>query len=730
VPALLIRFTFWVVTHTLYRTRVRGSEHLPFRGPVVLVANHVSHIDGLLVGACVQRFIRFTVAQPEYQVPGLRWLWRLMKAIPIGEKGEASWGESVARLRAELKEGHTVCLFAEGAISRTGNLLPFKPTLKAVLEGMPEVPVIPVSIDGLWGSLFAYSGGRFAWQWPARFPNPVWISFGAPLAPGFKPEEARQAILGLSAEAARLRIRKDDLLHWQFIRTACRLRLNFFMSDSSGRELRFYKGLTTALALSRWVRRHCADQRMVGLLLPPSVPGALMNYAVMIAGKIPINLNYTIGKDAMAHAVKQCGIRTVLTTPLLLEKLAIERTPEMVYMEELAPQLGTLDKLPALLASLLLPHRLIRALYAPEQTDPEELATIIFSSGSTGVPKGVMLSHRNILSNIRGAEQVIWITPEDRILGILPFFHSFGFTIILWFPAVAGFGVAFHPVPTDAKAIGELCQKYDVSIMVSTPTFYGHYIRKCEPEQFHKLRFAVAGAEKLRQATATAFREKFGQDLYEGYGCTELSPVVAVNVPDHLEGAKRQVGLKPGSVGHPLPGVTARVIDPDTGAELGTGQQGMIEVKGPNLMMGYLNAPEKTAEVVRKGWYLTGDIGWMDEDGFLHLTDRLFRFSKIGGEMVPHIRVEEVLQAAWPEEGFGVTAVPDEAKGERLVVLYTNPERRPDELKAALESSALPKLWIPKTYYPVEAIPVLGTGKTDLREMKRVALQRAGMLVD
>jgi len=529
------------------------------------------------------------------------------------------------------------------------------------------------------------------------------------------------------AESKSEAISAGELLHWQFLRKASARPFNLHMADASGRRLRFFQTLGASLALSRWVRRRCQGQAMVGVLLPSTIAGALANLGISLAGKVPVNLNFTAGPDSMRSAKEQCGISTVLTSPLFLEKLGLPRQEGMLFMEEALAEIGKPGLWLSVAAALMLPWRLLKALYSPEPKGPSDLATVIFSSGSTGQPKGVMLSHANILCNLRAIEKVIHIKPQDRILGILPFFHSFGTTVTLWLPAVSGFGVAYHPSPTEAKPIDCLMRDCDVSIVVSTPTFFGHYIRKCEPACWHRLRLAVAGAEKLRHATAAAFLERFGQPLYEGYGCSELSPVVSVNLPKHLSLDAEPMDDKPGSVGRPLPGLSLRIVDPDTGQGLPLGHDGMLEVKGPSLMLGYLGQPALTREVVRQGWYKTGDIGHLDEHGFLHLTDRLFRFSKIAGEMVPHLKVEEALLAAFPEDGFGVAGAPDESKGEHLVVLYTNPIRTPAELWSCLNASSLPKLWLPRReqFHCVEAIPLLGSGKVDLRELKRLALQRS-----
>jgi acyl-[acyl-carrier-protein]-phospholipid O-acyltransferase/long-chain-fatty-acid--[acyl-carrier-protein] ligase len=390
-----------------------------------------------------------------------------------------------------------------------------------------------------------------------------------------------------------------------------------------------------------------------------------------------------------------------------------------VFLEDVLSQFTKAQKLRMLVAARLLPS----AWLAPDGT-AESLATVVFSSGSTGSPKGVMLSHANVLANIDAVSQVFHLKNDDVMVGVLPFFHSFGFTVTLWLPMVSGFGAVFHHSPMDGKAIGELAEKYRGSILVSTPTFYAGYVRKCRREQFAWVRYALVGAEKLRETIATAFEDKFGIALLEGYGCTEMAPVVAVNAPDVRDSGEFQRGSRLGTVGHPLPGVAARVVDPDTGEGPLIGREGLLLVKGPSRMRGYLGDPERTAEVLRDGWYATGDIACIDEAGFIRITDRLSRFSKIAGEMVPHMKIEEHIQGLLdPQHTCAVTAVPDESRGERLVVFYTDPSVAGADLWEELCRSELPRLWLPRRedIRFVESIPSLGTGKVDLRGVRQMA---------
>ena len=383
------------------------------------------------------------------------------------------------------------------------------------------------------------------------------------------------------------------------------------------------------------------------------------------------------------------------------------------------------------MAWLLPASLLFRALGRAGPSRLEDTATIIFSSGSTGEPKGVILSHGNVAANIEQVTQAFALDSHDRLLGILPFFHSFGFTVTLMLPGVEGLGVVYHVSPLDARAIGALVEQYRVTFLLSTPTFLQAYIRRCSPEQFGSLAYVLVGAEKLPERVALAFEDTFGLRPLEGYGATECSPVVAVNSPDYRAPGFRQVGAKRGHIGHPLPGISVRIVDPDAlergeTVPVAPGQPGMLLVRGPNVMQGYLNRPEKTADALRGGWYVTGDVALRDEDGFVTITDRLSRFSKIGGEMVPHGRVEEKLHEliGATEQVFVVAGIPDERKGERLVVLHTLPEDKLKECLEKLPGCGLPNLWIPRAenFLRVESLPYLGTGKLDLRRARELAL--------
>ena len=722
LPAFFIRFTLWLLTHTVYRITVVNGHRVPRDGPALLLCNHISMIDGALVGASVPRFVRFLMHGPYFHAPGVHFVMSRLHGIPITAGDKDDVDRAIARARQELQNGHVVCIFPEGSVSRTGNMLPFRRGFERILEGL-DVPVIPVYLDRVWGSIFSFKRGRFFWKWPEQFPYPVTVTYGRPLHARLGVQEARAAMSELGTDVRTARRPSHHQLHTAFIRSAKRHWSKLAVADSTGQTLTYGRFLTGALLLARLIRERTQGQTNVGLLLPASVGGALANVATLFAGRVPVNLNFTAGRDAIAAAKASAAITTVITSKRFLDKAGIAATPDMVFLEDLRASITGAQRVLTLIRARLTPATwLNRSVGAPEWSSAST-AAIIFSSGSTGIPKGVMLTHGNLLANVDSLTQIFPMRAEDCFIGVLPFFHSFGLTGTLWFPLLRGCSIAYHPNPMDAKTVGELAATYKGSMLISTPTFCQSYLRRCTREQFQYLRFAIVGAEKLREPLARAFKETFGIGLLEGYGCTEMAPVVAANVPDVPVGSRVQVGTKPGSVGHPIPGVSAMVVDRDTGVGPLINEEGLLLVKGPNLMAGYLNDEARTQEVMRDGWYVTGDIARIDEDGFIFITDRLSRFSKIAGEMVPHIKVEDTINDLLGELSSAVTAVPCDQKGEKLVVFYTRPDVPPEELWRRLSESSLPKLWLPRKEHliPIEALPTLGTGKLDLQALRALA---------
>lgn len=727
LPDALLRFVLWLLTHSLYRIRVDGRDNIPAKGGALFVCNHLSQIDALLLLASTDRPIRFMMYKGSYERPWVKPFARILRVIPISaELRPREMIHSLREASESIRSGDVVCIFAEGQITRIGQMLPFRRGFERIMKDV-EAPIIPVALDGVWGSIFSFEEGRFIWKFPRRLPYPVTVSYGSAMPPTATPFEVRQAVQELMSEAWRHRKSHMQTLHRAFVRTARRHPFRFFAAEARGGKINFGSALARTVFLARRLRHSWDGQGMVGILLPPSVAGALVNFAALLAGRVPVNLNYTVSDETLASCLRQCEIKTVITSKEFLGHLKLNVPGQIVFLEEVATNCGWLEKWTALVLAHALPIAwLERSLGRESKAELDDLATVIFSSGSTGDPKGVMLSQYNVGSNIEQLDQTFPLGPKARLLGVLPFFHSFGFTGTLCLPAVLGAGVVYHPNPLDARAIGELVQQHAVSFLLATPTFLQLYIRGCSPEQFGSVQAVLVGAEKLPERVAQAFEEHFGVRLWEAYGCTECAPAVTVNTHDFRAAGFRQVGAKRGKIGHPLPGVSVRIVDPETRQPRPLGQSGLLLVRGPNVMGGYLGLPEKSAEVLRDGWYVTGDIAALDEDGFLAITDRLSRFSKIGGEMVPHIKIEERLHelAGLTEQSFAVTGVPDEKKGERLVVLHNLSD---EKLQACLESlgrTDLPNLWKPRPdqFFRVDQMPYLGTGKLDLRKIRELAV--------
>jgi acyl-[acyl-carrier-protein]-phospholipid O-acyltransferase / long-chain-fatty-acid--[acyl-carrier-protein] ligase len=730
LPEWFGRLLLFFFTHTVYRVKVLGRDNFPDKTGALLVCNHMSFVDALLLIASTDRPIRFLMYKGIYDNKFIKPFARAMKAIPISsEQRPRDMIRSLRTASEALRQDDIVCIFAEGQITRTGQLLPFRRGLERIVKGI-EAPIIPVNLDGVWGSIFSFERGRFLWKMPQRIPYPVTVSFGQPMPPTSTAIQVRRAVQDLQAEAFQQRKRRMRTLDRAFVRTARRFPLRFMMADGKTPKVTFGSALTKTVYIARRLRPLIGEQQMVGLLLPPSVGGALTNYALMMLGRIAVNLNYTASSEVIDSCAGQCGVGVVITSKAFVERFPkLEIPGRTIFLEDALQTPRLSEKVASLACAWLLPQGLLRRAIGARRTVPastvDDLATVIFSSGSTGDPKGVMLTHFNIASNIQQVSQVFMLDGRDKILGILPFFHSFGFMAALWMPAVNGVGVVYHPNPLDAKVISELVGNYKVTFLIATPTFLQAYMRRCSPESFGSLQYVLVGAEKLPERVALAFEDTFGIRPLEGYGCTECSPVVTVNGRDFRAPGFRQVGGRRGKIGHPLPGVSVRVVDLDTGEPVAAGTPGMLLVKGPNVMKGYLGKPEKTAEVLHDGWYTTGDVALMEEDGFLTITDRLSRFSKIGGEMVPHIRIEDKLHelAGITEQVFAVTSLPDEKKGERIVVVYTLTTEKLAPVLEKLAQCDLPALWKPRPnqFFHVDTLPILGTGKIDLRGVKALA---------
>lgn len=499
------------------------------------------------------------------------------------------------------------------------------------------------------------------------------------------------------------------------------------LADSLGTTLTYRQAFVKAVALGRVLERIVSSSPYVGVLLPPTVPAAVANIALTLQARIAVNLNYTSAGTVLNSCIEQCSMTHIISSRRALEKFKLEPKGEIIYLEDIPDQVRMTDKVVAGMSPFL-PDAVLRSYLAGLRGNRlAEVGTVIFTSGSTGDPKGVLLSHGNILSNAQGIFQQVALGPSDVVLGILPLFHSFGYTVTLWTAMALGLKAVYHVSPLDAKIIGNLAAEHRATVMAATPTFMRSYLQRCPPEQFQSLRLLILGAEKLKPELAREIESKLGVTPLEGYGCTETGPVVSVNTPSEVSttGGRTIPGNRWGTVGRPLPATLVKTVDGETGQDLPAGVEGVICVKGPQIMMGYLNRPDVTSQVLRDGWYFTGDLGYVDDDGFLRITDRLSRFAKIGGEMIPHHGVESAMMATGcVDEGtFVVTSLPDPKRGERLAVVHTQLRVSPSVICQKLIEQNVPRLWIPAPgdFVEVADLPVLGTGKLDLRAVRELA---------
>jgi acyl-[acyl-carrier-protein]-phospholipid O-acyltransferase/long-chain-fatty-acid--[acyl-carrier-protein] ligase len=494
--------------------------------------------------------------------------------------------------------------------------------------------------------------------------------------------------------------------------------------DSS---LGFDKVLATAIVLSKYIRQQ-TDKPRVGIVLPPGKGGLIANLAVIFAGKVPVNLNFTASQDAVRSAMRQAGLDRFITVDPFVRKFPSFPWPpnrDLILLERILPTLKKKIGL-WLMISKFMPAPAIASHLGISKIKPTDEAVLLFTSGSSGEPKGVSLTHRNVLANELQFHSRLESKSGEKILGCLPLFHSFGCTATLWYPILAGLDLVTYTNPLESKRIADLIAQHKISIFLSTPTFLRGYMKRIDPEQLASLKLVVTGAEKLPESFADSFQEKFGMRPQEGYGLTETSPATNLNLPNIAEDGNTPVlpSSRNGSVGQMLPGIAVRLTNPATEKPIPVNQQGLIWLKGANVFHGYLNNPTKSAEVLQDGWFLTGDVGRLDEDGFLFIEGRISRFSKIGGEMVPHETLEAAITKALEldqesERKIAVVGIPDEQKGEAIILISTVAglalEQECIDLRYKLMDAGIPSLWCPKRICPAKEIPILASGKLDIK---------------
>ena len=705
-----------------YRVTALGLENLPEDG-FLLLPNHISWVDALVLQLACPRPIRYIIDQEYYHKPILHPFLRVLGCIPINTRHSHL---AVRAATEKIAEGEIVCLFPEGRLERAATLLRLQRGYELIARHA-NAQVVPAWLDQLWGSIFSFQGGRFFRKLPKHTRYPVTVAFGKPLeAKAADTAAVREELLKLGEFCYSRRPSLDRHLAEECVRGLKRRPFATAVIDGLDHSvLSRSKLLGAAAALSRVLRKQFTNER-IAIVLPASKGSMLANLAVTLAGKVPVDLNFTIGRAANESCCKRANLQVAISATQFIERIKDFPWPAHVLeLDELMPRLKR-QIIFWWIMSVLLPARLLLRLLNVPKIGGHADAILLFTSGTTGEPKGAVMSHRNVVGNVSQFRELLDAKKDDAVLASLPFFHTFGSTVTLWYPLIEGVRIVTYPNPLEAAKCAALIERYKLTLLLATPTFLRVYLRRAEPYQLHSLRLVIAGAEKLPLDLAEKFEERFGKKVFEGYGLTETAPVVSVNLPEPVPNAEPTSRL--GSVGRMAPGIAAEIREPETDRKLTLYDTGMLWLRGVNIFAGYLHDPKRTAEVLRDGWLKTGDIGRFDKDGFLYIEGRLSRFSKIGGEMVPHETIEGKIVdllglSGRDERPIAVMGVQDAAKGEALVLLSTV-DVDLDQLRKKLHEAKVPNLWIPKQVQHVESIPVLASGKLDLKKCQELANQK------
>jgi acyl-[acyl-carrier-protein]-phospholipid O-acyltransferase/long-chain-fatty-acid--[acyl-carrier-protein] ligase len=731
LPQFLLRFIFKFIASFRYRLTTHGVKNFPKDGAALLLGNHVSWIDWMVLSIASPRRVSFVIERTIYEKWYLKPIFQFFGLIPISAKASK---EAFKGIRQKLQEGKIVALFPEGSITRNGHLGTFQKGYELAIKDM-DVPIIPFYIRGLWGSRFSYAHKKQKENVKTR-ERDVGVSFGEPLPSTTTAQELKRVIFQLQIESWSKYIDTLKPLPYAWLHMAKKRGEKLAIADSTGAELSAQKFAAVVKTFATHIDKHSHHEQNIGIVMPSSVGGSLINMATLLLGKTIVNLNYTANHTSIQHAIEIAEIKTIYTSKQFLAKLKAKgmdiqevlETANIIYVEDIKKDIKKIDVIKNWAMIKLLPFTLLQRLWI-KPCHIDDTAAILFSSGSEGTPKGIELTHKNFMGNIKQFCNLLNFQDDDVMMATLPTFHVFGLTVTMLAPLIEGVPFVAQPDPTDAEGVGKLVAKYQATLLFGTSTFFRIYAknRKLIPHMFESIRFVVGGAEKISEDVRKGFKQKFGLDIHEAYGATEATPGISTNIPDVLNTKywNLQIGQKIGTVGMPFPGSTVRIVDPDTLEELPEGEAGMIIVGGTQIMKGYLKDPKKTDEVIfeKDGirWYITGDKGKLDKDGFLTLVDRYSRFAKIGGEMVSLGAVEEAIRKIIPEDVDIVAAnAPDAKKGEKVILLY-NGDIKESTLKSLIKDSTLNPLMQPAEYYFVEEMPKLGSGKTDLKMAKKIA---------
>ena len=729
LPQSLVRYVIRFIIGFKYKLNVSGLKNVDAQKGILLLGNHVSFLDWAILQMSYPKQIRFVMERSYYEKWYVKPFLDFFGVIPISSRGSRG---ALAKVTEALNRGETVALFPEGHISRNGHLGTFLKGYEIAAKGAENTVIIPFYLRGLWEDNFSYASQKMK----RKKSKDISVSFGKEMPADSGANEVKKAVFDLSVLNWKEYANSLPSLQKAWISSAKEVGSGLCMADSTGLEVSGNKFVTGTLMMASALKNKVSNSQNIGLLLPTSVGGSMGNMAVLTLAKTVVNLNYSSGNESLLHALKIANITKIIASRQFVTRLKAKgfdltellQSVDVIYLEDIKEGMSKTKGLWMSVWVKFLPAFVLSMLFV-KNSHLEDTAAILFSSGSEGTPKGIELSHRNMMGNIKQTTTLINPTDEDVMLGTLPIFHSFGLTVTTLLPLIEGIPVVSHPDPTDGFGIGKMAAKYEATMLFATATFFRLYTRnrKLNPLMFSHLRMIVAGAEKLPNEIREAFKSKFGHEIYEGYGATETTPVASVNIPDVLmqDSWKVQKGNKIGTVGLPLPGSSFKIVDPDSFDSLSIGEEGMILIGGTQIMKGYIGDEEKTASVIKEldgiRWYVTGDKGRLDEDGFLTIVDRYSRFAKVAGEMVSLGLVEaEVATLLGEDDMISISALPDEKKGEKLVLLLEG-ELEIEALREKIKKLEMNPLFVPSEYYKVEELPKLGTGKADFKGAKILA---------
>src|SRR4029079_10637523 len=556
-----------LIARAIYRVKVIGLRNLPHGGCLV-VPNHITWVDAIILQLACPRAVRFVIDEEFYRKPVLTLPLRMVRVIPINRRKPR---EAIRRATDQIEAGQIVCIFPEGKLSRTGTLARLQRDFD-IIARHAKAPVVPVFLDQLWGSIFSFRGGKFFRKWPKHFPYRATAAFGAPLsAEQATTPRVHEDLLKLGADCFEQRPELDQHIARRALRGLKRSPFATLVIDGmDGSKLSRGKLLGVSIALSGYLRKTFPEKR-IAIVLPASKGAVVANLAVTLADKVPVGLNFTASADAIASAIDRAEIKTAISARQFHGRLTNLPWPRnIVFLDELLPKLKG-QILFWWMAGIVTPNFFLSRLLGLPRHGGHKEAVLLFTSGSSGEPKGVVLSHHNLIGNVTQFTVMLDAGPEDSLLASLPFFHSFGCTVTLWYPLIEGTPIVTYPSPLEAAKNAALVEKHKITVLLATPTFLRAYLRKAEPEQLRSARLVIVGAEKMPLDLSEKFFERFGKRVMEGYGLTETAPVVSVNLPDPIP-ERPDVTVQPlyrlGSVGKMASGIAVEIRHPETNEKI------------------------------------------------------------------------------------------------------------------------------------------------------------------